>query len=52
MAVAAPEEVEAVEEYESYPDEVKCSLVMCRREANDEEEEEDERDSELPIAQS
>ncbi|ESR46061.1 hypothetical protein CICLE_v10003114mg [Citrus x clementina] len=25
---------------------------MCRREANDEEEEEDERDSELPIAQS
>ena len=51
-AAAAPEKAEAVEEYDRDPDEMKRSLVMRRREATDEEEAEDERDSELPIAQS
>lgn len=50
-AAAAPEEAEAMEEYDSDPDEVKRSLAMRRREASDDEEVE-ERDSELPMAQS
>ncbi|KAH9666241.1 hypothetical protein KPL70_020571 [Citrus sinensis] len=50
-AAAAAEEAEAVEEYDSDPDEVKRSLAMRRREASDEEVEED-KDSELPIVQS
>ena len=51
-AAAAAEEAEAMEEYDSNPNEVKRSLVMRRRDASDEEEAEDQRDSELPIAQS
>lgn len=39
-ANVAAEEAEAVEEYESDPEEVKRSLVMRRREASDDEEEE------------
>ena len=50
-AAEAPEEAEAVEEYDSDPDEVNRSLTMRRREASDEEVEED-KDSELPIVQS
>ena len=38
-AAEAPEEAEAVEEYDSDPDEVKHSLVMRRMEASDDEEE-------------
>ena len=36
-AAEAPEEAEAVEEYDSDPDEVKHSLVMRRMEASDDE---------------
>ncbi|KAH9686899.1 hypothetical protein KPL70_014561 [Citrus sinensis] len=49
-AAAAPKEAETMKEYDSDLDDVKRYLVMRRREASDEEE--DERDSELPIAQS
>ena len=43
-APAAPEKAEAVEEYDSNPDEVKRCLGTRRREASDDEDVEEERD--------